>query len=314
MQGLQVLGVDLLDHHLTAVRDPAVTQRLDNADVRVLHAHVLTDQRDADPSGGTGDAFDHFLPLAQVRGPALQPQALHGNLPQPLPFQDQRHLIDGGHIQGLDHGLRVHVAKQRDLLLHPPGQRPLGAAHDHVGLNPNAAEFLHAVLRGFRLQLPRRRQVGHQRDVHVHHMLRADGPPELPDGLQERQPFDVADRAADFDDDHIGRRGCTNLPDLIFDLVGDVGNDLHRPAQVLPAALPGDHRAVDLPGGRVVVAAEVGVNEPLVVTQVHVGLGAVIGHEHLAVLVRIHGPGVDIDVRVELQHRHPQPARHEQPA
>ena len=45
---------------------------------------------------------------------------------------------------------------------------------------------------------------------------------------------------------------------------------------------------------------------------VEVGLGAVVGDEHLAVLERVHRAGVDVEVRVELLHRDPQPARAEQ--
>jgi hypothetical protein len=37
--------------------------------------------------------------------------------------------------------------------------------------------------------------------------------------------------------------------------------------------------------------------------QVEIGLGPIVGDEHFAVLVRTHGPGVDVDVRVELLQR-----------
>src|SRR4029079_11043475 len=45
-----------------------------------------------------------------------------------------------------------------------------------------------------------------------------------------------------------------------------------------------------------------------------VGLGAVVGDEHLAVLVRRHRPGVDVDVRIELEDRDPETPGLEQPA
>jgi len=35
-------------------------------------------------------------------------------------------------------------------------------------------------------------------------------------------------------------------------------------------------------------------------TEVEIGLGAVVGDEHLAVLIRAHGPGIDIEIGVEL--------------
>ena len=45
---------------------------------------------------------------------------------------------------------------------------------------------------------------------------------------------------------------------------------------------------------------------------VEVGLGAVLGDEDLAVLERVHGAGVDVEVGVELLHGDPQAARGEQ--
>jgi hypothetical protein len=52
---------------------------------------------------------------------------------------------------------------------------------------------------------------------------------------------------------------------------------------------------------------QIDVEEPFVVPDVEVGLGAVVGDEDLAVLERVHRPGVDVEVGVELLHRHPQP-------
>ena len=55
------------------------------------------------------------------------------------------------------------------------------------------------------------------------------------------------------------------------------------------------------------------VDEALVVAEVEVGLAAVVGDEHLAVLERVHRAGVDVDVRVELLHRDPEAPGLEQP-
>ena len=82
-----------------------------------------------------------------------------------------------------------------------------------------------------------------------------------------------------------------------LDLVGDVRDDLHGVAEVLAAALLGDHRRVDLAGGDVRRLAQVDVEEPLVVPDVEVGLGAVVGHEDLAVLERVHRAGIDVEIR-----------------
>jgi len=92
------------------------------------------------------------------------------------------------------------------------------------------------------------------------------------------------------------------LVDAVLDLVGDVRDDLHGGAQVVAAALLADHRFVDLARGDGVLAREAGMDEALVVAQVQVGLGAVVGHIDLAVLEGTHGARIHVDVRIELHH------------
>ena len=162
-------------------------------------------------------------------------------------------------------------------------------------------------------------EVGHEGDVEEEHAVAAQVVAHLAGGLEERQRLDVADGAADLGDDDVGRvgvvdpRGAGGLrahPQL--ELVGDVRDHLHRVAEVLAASLPGDHPVVDLAGRDVGAALEVDVEEALVVTDVEVGLGAVVGDEDLAVLEGVHRARVDVEVGVELLHRHPQPARPEE--
>src|SRR6185295_19158868 len=50
--------------------------------------------------------------------------------------------------------------------------------------------------------------------------------------------------------------------------------------------------------------AAAGMGEALVMAEVEVGLGAVVGDEDLAVLVGGHGARIDVDVRIELHQRH----------
>ncbi|MPM92617.1 hypothetical protein SDC9_139752 [bioreactor metagenome] len=90
---------------------------------------------------------------------------------------------------------------------------------------------------------------------------------------------------------------------LVLDLIGDVRDHLDGVAEVLTAALLGDHRGIDLAGGDVRVGIEVAVEEALVVADVEVGLGAVLGDEDLTVLERVHRAGIHVDVRIQLLHR-----------
>ncbi len=88
--------------------------------------------------------------------------------------------------------------------------------------------------------------------------------------------------------------------DATLDLVGDVRDHLHRAAEVVAAPLLADHVFVDAPGGKVVAPGGGHAGEAFVMTQIEIGFGAVAGHEHLAVLERAHGAGIDINVGVEL--------------
>ena len=191
--------------------------------------------------------------------------------------------------------------------------RPVGAADDRVGLDADRAQRGDRVLGRLGLQLAGRADVGHQRDVQEEHVVAADLVADLADGLEERQRLDVADGAADLGDHHVDV-GAGHRADAVLDLVGDVRDDLDGVAEVLAAALLGDHLGVDLAGGDVGDAGEVDVEEALVVADVEVGLGAVVGDEDLAVLERVHRAGVDVEVGVELLHRDPQAARLEQAA
>lgn len=142
--------------------------------------------------------------------------------------------------------------------------------------------------------------VRHQRQVHQHRALGADFETQLADGFEERLGLDVAHGTADLDHRHVGVAGT--LDDAALDLVGDVGDDLNGRAQVITTTLLAQHVLVDAAGGEVVVLGHGRADEPLVVAQVQVGLGAVMGDEHFAVLERAHGARVDVDVRVQLEH------------
>ena len=167
---------------------------------------------------------------------------------------------------------------------------------------------------GFVFSSPAASMNGHERAVEVEDVLRPDLAAELADRLEERQRLDVADGAADLADDDVGGRGAGGALDPRLDLVRDVRDHLHGRAEELALALLAQHRLPDRAGAVARVAGHVLVDEALVVADVEVGLGAVLGDEHLAVLERAHRPRVDVQVRVELLRLDPQAARLQQPA
>ena len=133
---------------------------------------------------------------------------------------------------------------------------------------------------------------GHVRDVDLHEVVAAGAAPQLSQGLDKGHALHVADGAAKLDDAHVrllarvvdGYAG--NLLHPFLDGVGDVGDDLHRLAQVVALALALDDVLVDLAGGDVVVAGEGDVEVALVVAEIEVDFAAVGEDKDFAVPAR----------------------------
>ena len=163
------------------------------------------------------------------------------------------------------------------------------------------------MLGGLALQLAGAGDGHNEGDVEEHHVLAAPLGGHLADGLQEGLGLDVAHGAADLHNGHVGVRGVQGV-DAALNLVGDVGDNLDGTAQVVPPALPVQHVPVHLARGDGGIDGEILVNKPLVVPQIQVGLRAVVGDEHLAVLVGAHGARVHVEIGVQLLDLDPQAA------
>jgi hypothetical protein len=226
---------------------------------------------------------------------------------QALLVEHQGDAIDAGlGIEGGSDGLLGDVGEQGDLLALRLAQLDFGPAHQHVRLDADGPQFLHGMLRGLGLDLVGGAQEGHQGQVHEHGIA-AVVHAELADRFEERQRLDITHRAADFDHGHI--EALRGPHDPVLDLVGHVRDHLDGSAEIVAAPLLGDHVAVDAAGGAVVDLAHSGTDEAFVMAEVQVGLGAVFGHEDLAVLEGAHRARVDIDIGVQLEQRNLQPAR-----
>jgi hypothetical protein len=256
---------------------------------------------------GVADRLHHVLPGGQVGRLCPDVELFHHTFVQPLFAQRQRHIVDMFAVHHRDDVLHVHVAEQGDLVLHLLGDLPLGAAEQDVRLDADLAQFHDRMLGRLGLQLASRADVGHQGDVDVEGVAGSPVEAELADGLQEGERLDVTHGSAHFDDGHIGALGI--LDDLALHLVGDVRDYLHRAAQVIPSALLVDDGKVHLAGGEVALLGEAGIGETLVMPQVQVGFGAIVGDEDLPMLERRHGSRVNVNVGVQLLQRNPQTTR-----
>ena len=143
-------------------------------------------------------------------------------------------------------------------------------------------------------------------------VLAADLGGKLPRRLDDRQALDVADRAADLDDRHIITGFAFSDP--VFDLIGDMRDHLDGAALIIALALFLDNRPVDASGCHIAVLGQALVDEPFIMAKVEIGFRTVIRDIHFTVLVRVHGPRIDIQVRIEFLHRNPDPPGLEQAA
>ena len=152
----------------------------------------------------------------------------------------------------------------------------------------------------------------HQGDVHEQSVIAPEFLPHLPYSFHKRQRLDIAHRASDFDDGHV--HVLRHFLHGSFDFVGDVRNDLHGLAEIIAAPLLGDDLLVNPSSGPVVIARQLGVGEALVVAEVEISLGAIVGDKYLAVLERGHGARIHVEVGIELHQVDSQPATFEQAA
>ena len=92
-------------------------------------------------------------------------------------------------------------------------------------------------------QLARGLHIGQQRQVHVDTLAARLVLAILADRFKERQPFDVANRAADFAEHEIDLISA-NVEEF-FDLIGDMGDHLNGLAQIIATAFFFQHVGIN---------------------------------------------------------------------
>ena len=297
-------GVRGHPHHvgLGLVGKSSGTQGLRHRQVGVRQVDVLADQGHRHLVARLADSVEQVFPSRPVDVAEEQAEFLHDVGVQALAVQDLGDEVDRRGIRTGHDGRALDVTHEGDLRLDALAQRALGTADDGVGLDTNLPQGCHGVLGGLGLHLTGRLDVGNQGDVQEKDVLPADLVTNLTGSLEEGQRLDVTHGAADLMDDDVGVT-LLHRQHAFLDLVGDVRNDLDRVAQVVTTTFLGDHGGVDLAGGDVGLARQVLIEESLVVADVQVGLGTVLGDEDLTMLERVHRSRIDVEVGVQLLHR-----------
>ena len=296
----QCLRIDPLDVHHGVQRVARMAQSFRHGEIGVVKLDVLAHEADGDVLAAVSDFLHHLNPFRQLRLGRFQTQLPADNAGQIGLFQHQRGFVQHGQGDILNDAVRLDVAEHTDLLENGGFQRLIAAQNDDIRLDAHALQFLDRVLGGLGLMLVGATEERHQRHVNEQAVLLPYLQSNLTHRLQEGLGLDIADGAANLGDDHIRVGLPADAVDELFDLIGHVGNNLNRGTQILAPAFLVQHVPVHLSGGQVGELVQVFVDEALVVTQVQIGLRAVLGDVDLAVLVGAHGAGVNVDVGVQL--------------
>ncbi len=305
---IENLRIDPIDIDLHTVGHAAMGQRLLDRLVGVFKLHIFADDGDIDLAVGLVDAVGNVLPHRQIGlGRGRDAKRIKDRLVQPFVVIGQRRLIDRFEVIGRDDILFAHIAKQADFLALFFGDRMFGAADQHVRLQADGAQFLDRVLRRFGFQLSRSGQIGQQRQMHENALPARFVMGELADRFKEGQAFDIAHRAANLAEHEIHLILADR--DEVFDFIGHMRDDLNGFAKVIAAAFLFQNVGIDPPRGDRIRHPRRNAGEPLVVTKVEIGLGAVIGDENLAMFKGRHRARIDVQIGVELAQAHRKPAR-----
>ena len=295
---LEQLGIEPFHMHAHAVGHAAMHQRFGKRLIGIRQADIFADDTDGHFAFRVLIAIENIVPARQVwLGRMIQPEGTQHLGIQTLGMIVERHRIDALGVQRRNDRFLADVAELRDLAPLAVRQRTFAAAQQQIGLNAQACQFAHAVLRRFGLQLACGGNERHQRYMDGNRLLRLQLVAQLTDRLDERQRLDIAHRAADFAQHEVQPLGIRQREFL--DGIGHMRDDLHRGAQIIAAPFLGDNVPVHAARGDIVALMCRDAGEALIMAKIQIGLGPVIGDVDLSVLIRAHRARIDIQIGIE---------------
>ena len=261
--------------------------------IGVLQPDILADDTDRDRPLRIEITFGHVVPPGQFRlGGIGDAEPFQNFAIQPFAVILYRHRIDRGRVQRRDDSVGADVAELRDLPAFAIRYRMLATAKQDIGFDTQCRQFANRMLRRFGFQFAGGGDVGDQRHMDTQRLQRLQIVAQLADGFHERQGFDIADGTAYFAQHEIEivRIGLRER----LDGVGHMRDDLDRRAEIIAASFARDDVAIHSPARHIVALPRANAREPLVMPQVQIGFGAVIGDIDFTMLIRAHGSGIDV--------------------
>ena len=130
--------------------------------------------------------------------------------------------------------------------------------------------------------------------------------PKLDSHLSNRfhkgQRLNITDSSSNFDQGNIGifRAGFYTS----FDLIGDMWDDLYRRTKIITPSFLADDSFVNFTAGIVAAFAGASSDKAFIVSQVKIRFRTILGDENFTVLEGTHCARIDVNIRIQLQHRH----------
>ena len=146
-QGIETVAldrfrIDVVDLHFAAGVDARMGQRLRQRLVRFGEIDILADHRNVHVVLGVHHRVDQLVPHGEIRGTGAQGELAAHDLVQPFGVQRRRDLVDRVGVERGNHCFGRDIGEERDLAPVAVGQRPVGTAHDDVGLDTDLAQLL----------------------------------------------------------------------------------------------------------------------------------------------------------------------------
>ncbi|MNH95387.1 hypothetical protein D3C73_480280 [compost metagenome] len=228
-------------------------KRLNHTEVGVVQGHVFTDNGDLYRLLKLVDPVNQAFPLRHIRSRGSQLQVVDYDLIKPFFAKVQRHLVECIRITALHNRTRIDITEEGDFGFHIVRQLMLCTANDDIRLNPDTAKFFDTVLSRLGLHFTGSLDIRDQSNVNIHHVLASNITLDLADGFQERQTFDIPNRAPDLCNHDIRASFAASTVDTFFDLIRNMGNNLNCTPEILTTALFTDDRRIHLTGRYVAV-------------------------------------------------------------
>ena len=125
---------------------------------------------------------------------------------------------------------------------------------------------------------------------------------KLSDGFQKWLAFNISYRSADFDNGNpVFIRGFCAI-EAAFDFICNMRDYLYGSSSKVSMALFLQNGPINFSGSYIGIFIQAFINESFIMAKIKVGLGSIVCYEDFSMLNRVHGSGINVDVRVKFLH------------